>query len=181
MGISSAMTSFVIPNSYGCVLLTAVLICTHYSLHVIPVGKARKKYFNKEFFKENFPGINAAKSGYPDTGNGYYAAKLAPTEWIAFNNAQRVHLNYLESLAPHLLFLLTSGIMYPRFATACGWIYMIGRTIYTIGYLRHGPSGRVIGARVAGVAHGSLALAALLSAYQLGGGIQGFITLVRGY
>jgi len=180
MGVSSTLTSFVIPNSYGGVLLTAVLICFHYSLHVIPISKARKKYFNKEFFKENFPGINAAKSGYPDTGNGHYAARLSPTEWIAFNNAQRVHLNYLENLVPHLTFLLTTGIMYPRFAVVLGWVFMIGRTLYTIGYLRHGPEGRRIGARVAGTAHMLLALAAVATSYQLGGGIQGFITLLRG-
>lgn len=175
----SPASSYAFPSSYGCVLLTAVLLCLHYLLHMLPVSAARKKYFNKEFFKENFPGLNASRDGYPDTGSGIYASKLDIQSWIHLNNAQRVHLNYLEYLPAHLIFLLTAGIHYPLYSVTLGWIFMIGRMLYTLGYLWSGAEGRGIGAKIAALATFLLFLSALASAYQLCGGIQGFIALLQ--
>lgn len=33
-----------------------------------------------------FPGEKVPKGGYPDMGNGRYAAKLSYKEWYEFNN-----------------------------------------------------------------------------------------------
>jgi hypothetical protein len=33
---------------------------------------------------------------YPDMGNGRYSEKLSYKEWFEFNNAIRVHYNYIE-------------------------------------------------------------------------------------
>jgi hypothetical protein len=32
-------------------------------------------------------------------GSGLYASKLPHDDWVRFNNAQRVHYNYLEGIA----------------------------------------------------------------------------------
>ena len=41
-------------------------------------------------------GGKAPKNGYPDMGNGRYAAELEYDKWFVFNNYQRCHYNYLE-------------------------------------------------------------------------------------
>jgi hypothetical protein len=40
-------------------------------------------------------GLDIEKGGYPDMGNGRYSAKLPYQEWYRFNNAQRVHNNFV--------------------------------------------------------------------------------------
>ena len=46
------------------------------------IGGQRRKLFNKAFFDKNFPSMkNYPKGGYPDTGNGRYAAKLSHEDW----------------------------------------------------------------------------------------------------
>ena len=42
--------------------------------------------------------------------------------------------------------LLVCSINLPMFATICGFMMLIGKLMYTIGYCMKGPKGRVIGA-----------------------------------
>ena len=77
----------------------------------IVVGRARSKVFTEvkmsEFKDEHFLATNQEikKGGYPDMGNGRYAAKLDYSDWLYFNSAQRVHYNYLEHIASIIAFV----------------------------------------------------------------------------
>jgi len=175
---SSTFASSAIPSSYGCVLFTVALICLHYALHAIPPSKARNKYFTKQFFKENFPGVHTAKGGYPDMGSGRYADKLDTQSWIDFNNAQRVHYNYLESIPIVITCTLISGLSYPRYTVLMAWIFMIGRTLYTMGYLTGGAQKRGPGAIIGSGVVPLLMFGALGSSYTLSGGVHGFVKLL---
>lgn len=74
-------------------------------------------------------------SGYPDMGNGRYSDKLSYPDWLLFNKAQRVHLNYLENLPSILISLILAGTYSPQFAAINGFIYVFGRLLYSIFYM----------------------------------------------
>lgn len=140
-------------NEYKWVLLVASLISFHYTMTGFWAGSKRRKTFSKEFMAENFekehqeafPGQKVPNGGYPDMGNGRYSQKLSYEAWYNFNNAQRSHYNYLESVTCVLCWLLIAGIGYNWYAVAFGSAYLIGRLLYSIGYAVFGPRGRVIG------------------------------------
>jgi hypothetical protein len=72
------------------------------------VGAARSKVFGKDFFgkakaanlleehKKASGSDKLPRGGYPDMGNGRFAALLPYGDWLLFNNAQRAHYNYVE-------------------------------------------------------------------------------------
>ncbi|KAK9760468.1 Microsomal glutathione S-transferase 3 [Basidiobolus ranarum] len=94
------------------------------------VGAARKKY----------------KVDYPDMGCGRYAAKLSDEDWVAFNNVQRSHQNYVEQISSAQVFVLLTGLFQPKLAGLLGFTYIVGRQIYAAGYRSKGPKGRLAGA-----------------------------------
>lgn len=120
-------------------------------------GGARKVY-SGEYYKR--PAVTALleehkkatgedklpSSGYPDMGNGRYAAALTYSEWFAVNNGQRAHYNGVESIAVALASLLAGGAFFPRVAAGAGAAYIVGRELYATGYAAKGPSGRIAGA-----------------------------------
>jgi len=106
-------------------------------------------------------------------GGGLYAHKLDTNSWIAFNNAQRVQYNYLE-------LLLVCGISYPLYTVIAGIISLLGRTVYTIGYLLHGAAGRGKGATIGRISKILLSVGAIVSAWKISGGLNGLITLMEG-
>ena len=73
----------------------------------MPAG-IRYKVFNEEFMKqfdaehqEAFgPDTKAPKGGHPDDGNGFYSQKLSYKDWYDFQNIQRAHYNFLETVIP---------------------------------------------------------------------------------
>ena len=71
----------------------------------MPAG-VRYKVFNEEFMKQFNEehqaafGTDAPKGGHPDDGNGYYSQKLSDKDWYDFQNAQRAHYNFLETVIP---------------------------------------------------------------------------------
>ncbi|ORZ33031.1 hypothetical protein BCR44DRAFT_41669 [Catenaria anguillulae PL171] len=79
-------------------------------------------------------------------GNGIYAQKLDEKKWIEFNNAQRVHYNYLEQLPIALPLALFSGLFQAKFTAAGCVSYILGRELYMRGYMTKGPDGRYRGA-----------------------------------
>ena len=79
-------------------------------------------------------------------GCGRYAQKLTYKQWFDFNNAQRAHYNFVEMAPSTFVFLLVSGIYFPIPAAAIGLALAIFRVIYSIGYAKGGPKGRLIGA-----------------------------------
>eukprot|EP00386_Alphamonas_edax_P004828 GDKI01015206.1.p2 GENE.GDKI01015206.1~~GDKI01015206.1.p2 ORF type:complete len:182 (+),score=60.16 GDKI01015206.1:134-679(+) len=151
------MTTIQLPKDYGYVVLTAGAMSFHAIFQGFFVGMARNKYFGPEFLKsakvkalsdehkKEF-GSEVNKNAYPDMGCGRYADLLSYGDWVRFNNAQRVHLNYLEHLTPVLAFLLLGGLQYPRFATGAGCVYILGREIYGRSYRKYGADKRFTGA-----------------------------------
>ena len=98
---------FEIDPAYKWVLLVSVVIGFQVLVTGFIVGDKRRKIFKPEFMEQNFrlqheeyfPGEQPNKEGYPDMGNGRYSAKLTYKDWFEFNSAQRIHYNYLESVA----------------------------------------------------------------------------------
>lgn len=111
---------------------------------------------------KNSTGLDIEKGGYPDMGNGRYSSRLSYEQWYRFNNAQRVHYNFLEFAVPHIVTHFVAGIYFPVVASALGVVLIIARFLYSVGYVTGGPKGRVIGAITGDLvflAHFGLALA----------------------
>ena len=96
-------------------------------------------------------GGKAPQLGYPDMGNGRYAADLSYAEWFSFNNWQRVHYNFLEQLTPVLIWTLIGCFYKPLAAAILGFSVFIGRIFYSIGYCTS-PSKRIVGALIVDLA-----------------------------
>ena len=98
------MMQIVIPQEYPIILLTCVVFCIQcFFLGPTVISPARFRTFNKEFMaqfqaehEEAFPGTKPAVGGFPDCGDGRYSAKLPYKDWVNFNNAMRVHQNFVE-------------------------------------------------------------------------------------
>ena len=86
------------------------------------------------------------KGGHPDAGSGRFAHGLAYKDWYEFNNAQRVHINYVEQLPCILLLIGLTTITQPLAALILSSAYFVFRIIYTIGYFSGGPNARALGA-----------------------------------
>lgn len=106
---------------YGYVLLTVVLTWFLLFWQGFQVGRMRKKY----------------KVEYP--------TMYSDTEPI-FNCYQRVHQNTLERVTVFLTLLLAAGLFNPKMAAVFGFIWIIARVIYSIGYYSGIPKNRVVGA-----------------------------------
>ena len=79
-------------------------------------------------------------------GNGWFAKKLSYKDCYEFNNAQRVHYNFLESLPLVLVLLFISALKQPLAALIIACIYFVSRLIYSVGYIIGGPRMRSFGA-----------------------------------
>ncbi|KAF8578438.1 membrane-associated proteins in eicosanoid and glutathione metabolism [Ramaria rubella] len=117
-----------LPEHYGWVLLAGVSTgwLTLWQSHL--VGRHRR----------------AAGISYPQA----YAEKAevkASKEALKFNCAQRAHQNTLETLPITLFFLLFSGLTYPTVAAILGALWVLGRVVYTIGYVTGDPAKRTYG------------------------------------
>jgi hypothetical protein len=145
-------TTLEIKPEFGYVLATAIVTGFHCTLQGFSVAAIRYKAATPEYFAKHFPeendahkkefGCGIVKGGHPDNGLGRLFSKLDFITWIKLQNAQRGHLNYLESLPSLLTNLLAAGLFYPLTATALGWTSIVGRQLYTRGYLKKGPDGR---------------------------------------
>ncbi|CCA66601.1 related to microsomal glutathione S-transferase 3 [Serendipita indica DSM 11827] len=83
-----------------------------------------------------------------------------------FNCAQRAHMNMLEHLPSFLAALFWTGLRYPRTAAALGWIWVLGRILYTTGYVTGDPQARYRGA-IHYIGEYGLYLVGLWSSYEL--------------
>eukprot|EP00005_Dracoamoeba_jomungandri_P005421 CAMPEP_0174258656 /NCGR_PEP_ID=MMETSP0439-20130205/7616_1 /TAXON_ID=0 /ORGANISM="Stereomyxa ramosa, Strain Chinc5" /LENGTH=156 /DNA_ID=CAMNT_0015342247 /DNA_START=37 /DNA_END=507 /DNA_ORIENTATION=+ len=144
------------------------------------VGRIRSKLFTKNFFSTHFPEIKSpAKGGYPDMGNGRYSQKLTHEQWLEFNNYQRAHYNYVEGAASIMTLELLAGLFYPKLSAIAGFVYVIGRALYAIGYRRNGPQGRLIGALLLDGGIVTLFGAAVYGGFTFAGGIPGLKRLLQ--
>ena len=87
-----------------------------------------------------------ATGGFPDCGEGRYAEKLSYPDWIKFNNAMRVHQNFVEQLPMVLTFLMFSGLILPKTTMIVGFVYATSRPVYSYMYAKQGGDKRYIGA-----------------------------------
>ena len=167
-------------NEYKWVLLVASLISFHFTITGFWAGGKRGKTFTPEFMKEHFekehkeafPNQEVPRGGYPDMGNGRYSQKLTYEQWFNFNNAQRTHYNYMESVTCVLCWILIAGIGYNWYAVGFGSSYLIGRLAYTIGYSIKGPSGRVVGFLISILSSVALFVLSIISPLRMAGVIS---------
>ena len=116
--------------------------------------RVRISTFTKEFMqqfdaehKAAFPEDDSAPPiGFPDMGNSYFSKQLTYAQWYHFNNAQRVHYNFLEALPMILMLLFIAGLTQPLAALILGCIYFVARLVYLVGYMKGGPNMRGFGA-----------------------------------
>jgi len=73
-----------------------------------------------------------------------YPAMYSDTEPM-FNCYQRVHQNTLERVTVFLTILLAAGLFNPKMAAIFGFIWIISRVIYSIGYYSGKPKNRIVG------------------------------------
>lgn len=83
--------------------------------------------------------------GFPDTGSGRLSALLSDEDWFRFNSVERCHLNYLETLPLYLSSILLGGLYFPIPVAVCAGCIIVGRTMFSCGYVRKGAPGRTIG------------------------------------
>nr|CAB3263823.1 microsomal glutathione S-transferase 3-like [Phallusia mammillata] len=107
-------------EDFGYVILCIFYTVVNHMYLAIQVGKARKKY------KVLYPTMYS-----PDNN--------------MFNCIQRAHQNTLESMPLFLVVLLLVGIVYPKFAAACGALYVTSRFSYAWGYYTGDPKKRLNG------------------------------------
>ncbi|KRW99077.1 hypothetical protein PPERSA_11678 [Pseudocohnilembus persalinus] len=129
---------FSLPQEYGFVLIGAACVAFLIILQgFVVIGSRRSKFFSKDFMKQfeaehkrHFTSDITKSDGYPDMGNGLYGQKLPYDQWREFNQAQRVHYNFLEHIASVLVFILITGISYPWPAVGLSAATVIGRICY---------------------------------------------------
>lgn len=180
--MASLQTFFAHFPGFGLVLLECVIICLQYTLSSLPISRLRAQYFSKAFFEQHFPAFrDRCPAGYPDMGHGRFAAKLTDEQWYNFNNAQRVHGNFLEQLPTALVLLLTAGLGAPRVAVPAGALYIVGRFMFGAGYLSQGAKGRRMGGRLSYMALITLLGASLYTVWTMTGGVAGLSNFVQSY
>ena len=133
--------------------------------------ETRQKIFNREFMdqfneehEQAFPGTTPAVGGFPDAGEGRYAAKLPYEAQMKFNYAMRVHMNFVEQLPMLLSILCISGLFIPKATMYIGFINATARIIYTIMYVMRGGNYRVLGAVAGSLPLYGLAIATMVFA-----------------
>lgn len=98
--------------------------------------------------------------GYPDTGSGMYAKKLAYKDWFEFNCRQRVHCNNLEHMSWTMPLLLISGVFLQKSTIFLASTTLIGRELYRWGYYKEGPTSKI--REVGAVSHNAASVLMML-------------------
>lgn len=170
----SAVT-ITLPKEFPLVLLAGAIICFEcFAIGMAVVLPARMKTFTKEFMaqfteehKKAFPEGEPAVGGWPDAGDGRYSDKLPYKQWVEFNNAMRVHQNFVEMLPLILTFLVLGGLVLPKAAMYIGFINAAARIVYTIMYTKYGANSRALGAIAGSLPLYGLGIATLIQLLRL--------------
>ena len=96
-----------------------------------------KMHSEDEVMKQRGAKLRDLIEGYPDMGNGRYAAKLSYKDWYIFNKAQRGHKNFLENLTITCVFLLFNGLANPKVSIVLGSFLFVTRPLYMSSYSRY--------------------------------------------
>merc|ERR1712212_722815 len=73
-----------------------------------------------------------------------YPAMYSDTEPV-FNCYQRAHQNTLERIPLFLILLLTAGLFNAKVTAAFGFLWLLARVIYAVGYYSGIPKNRIAG------------------------------------
>ena len=147
------MVTATFPEDYGYALFSIIIIAFHCTIQGYRNGRGRIlniNFIRETLLEENTEynelfGHDIQKGGYPDMGDGRFAAKLPFKEWLKLSVGQRAHQNYVEGLPLVLSSIAVAGLKYPIATAIMSLVYVIGREIYCIGYRRAGPKGRFWG------------------------------------
>ena len=122
----------------------------------------------KQFEQEHQEAFGCSPDPYgnPDNGNGYYAEKLTYKQWYDFNNGQRAHYNFLETFTPLAVMHFICAINLPFLAMICGFGCVLGKILYSVGYMSGGPQGRIAGALIVDVALLTVFVGACISLHR---------------
>ena len=165
-------------KDHGYLILGATGMCLYaYISGLIYVGPTRSKTFGKEWSEsepvkaikdEHAKEVKDAKfseSGYPDMGNGRYAATLPYKKWYEFANAQRAHYKVVETFAPTLGLSLLAGVYYPKASAGLSVIWIVSQHVWATNYQAGGAESRY--ASIAGL--GGISLLGWLGLSTAGG------------
>ncbi|KAI9807790.1 MAG: hypothetical protein M1825_005095 [Sarcosagium campestre] len=120
------MSTIQIPADYGYVLLVSSASFVLGILH--SMGTARER----RHAKVPYPHAYAPPSAYERDA-------VAATR---FDSAQKAHANFSENLTPAVGSMLLAGLEYPRLAAGLGAAWVLGRTLYVVGYVGSKPGGQ---------------------------------------
>ena len=111
-------------------------------------------------------------------GSGKYSQKLTTAQWLDFNVAQRQHLNFVEQMVPMVLPLLVAGLFQPRLTVLCGAASIVGRLLYSLGYLTGNPKSRIMGTPFIYISMLTCVIVSLMGSFAAAGGVKGLLALV---
>ncbi|KAG8190183.1 hypothetical protein JTE90_011908 [Oedothorax gibbosus] len=109
-----------VDEDYGYVVVVGVLSM------LFSYGLGANVFFARKRFGIKYPIM------YSDTNN-------------QFNCMQRVHANYLEMFPTFLVLLFCGGLAHPFYCAIAGFVYLLGRLVYSIGYSTGDPDKRLFG------------------------------------
>jgi len=139
--IDSALT---LTPEHGYVVFALLGILIHCFMQGIAVSRVRYSVFTEDYIKQHLSkeseelkksiGEELQKGCHPDNGLGRFSDHLSTVDWVKLQNAQRAHLNYLETLSATLVSLALAGIFFPLYASILGVVHIVGRQLYCSGF-----------------------------------------------
>mmetsp|Transcript_33078 Transcript_33078/g.51711 ORF Transcript_33078/g.51711 Transcript_33078/m.51711 type:complete len:180 (-) Transcript_33078:56-595(-) len=141
-------------SDHGYVLAASLAIPFHCMMQGFAVAKVRYRVFDDKYIEANLQEENnelkaagkapISKGCHPDNGLGRLSKYLPIADWLDLQQAQRAHLNYLESISLTQAGLAVSGYFYPKAASALAVLHLIGRQLFCSG-MRDAPEKRAVG------------------------------------
>lgn len=145
-------------KEHGYVIIAAGLLAFQTTILGFRYAGMGRKVFNSKEFQDKAASTGLLeehkkatgkdalpRGGYPDHGTGRYSALLSYGDWLKFSWGQRVHGHAVENVATVFGMTILSGIVYPLYTAIAAGAYIVGREIYSAGYAKKGPDGRMAG------------------------------------
>ena len=78
------------------------------------------------------------KGGFPDSGEGRYAAKLDYEAWVILNKCNRYHSEFVQKLPLFVIVLMVSGLYLPKLAMIVGICNAVVRFLSIMAFMQFG-------------------------------------------
>ena len=132
-------------------LMGFAMHCTYQGTKVGRVKAMSQEYIDTHLKEENAIfkkryGYDIPPGAYPEMTDGKHAAKLDYETWLEYACNQRVHQNYLENLGIITIAGAIAGLSFPIATAISLLVQIVGRQVYSSGYRKNGPKGRLAGA-----------------------------------